>query len=160
MIPFFTQANLPNPPGYKPIKDKLVSILQGISVNGISLFEVVSGKEEKKLKAFPAACVTAKEHSSDFYTVGKGGSNNRVYHHYIRLYFRTDENNDPDYEDVLELVADWVIFTLEQNSDPVSGVWDWMIPISGVWGEGEKQTPLRVFEIVVASTLKASRSIS
>jgi hypothetical protein len=156
MIPFFTQSNFPLPPGYKPIKDHLVSILQGIVVNNISLLPTVSGREEKKLTSFPAACVTAKEHSSSFESLD---ANKRVYEHYIRLYFRTDEQNDPDYEDVLELVADQVIFTLEQNFKPIDGIWDWSIPISGVWGEGEKDMPLRVFEIVVASTLHVKRLI-
>src|SRR2546423_15057508 len=95
---------------YLPIKNQLVAILQGVSSVAF-----VSGKEEKKLTTFPAACVSAKEHSSEYHTIGSGGANKRVYQHYIRVYFGTDEQNDPDYEDILESVADDVIVALEHN---------------------------------------------
>src|SRR5947199_10418591 len=137
---------------YLPLKNQIVDILQGVSV-----VASVSGKEEKKLTTCPAACVSAKEHSSEYHTVGSGGANKRVYQHYIRLYFGTDETNDPDYEDVLESVADDVIVALEHNIT-LNGACDYSIPLSGTWGEAEKDgKPLRVFEIVESATIHVTR---
>src|SRR5947199_102090 len=97
--------------GYKPIKDQIVAVLQGVSS-----LKVVYGKLEKAFSGYPAACVFAKEHMSEYQTQGGvGGRNKRVYQHFIHIYFRTDENNDSDYEDVLESTADDVIAALEHN---------------------------------------------
>jgi hypothetical protein len=136
---------------YKPIKDQIVAVLQGVSS-----VASVSGKEEKKLTNFPAACVSAKEHSSEYHTIGSGGANKEIYQHFVRLYFRVDETNDPDYEDILESVADDVIAALRHNIT-LNGSCDYSLPVSGVWMEGEKETPVRVFEIVEQATLHVTR---
>src|SRR4051812_3723736 len=112
--------------GYKQIKDQIVAILQTVSE-----LEVVYGKEEKAIKTFPAACVLAKEHTSRFYTVGSGGRNERQYQHYVRIYFRTDEANDPDYEDIIESIADKVVQAFESNIT-LNGACNWAIPTSGI----------------------------
>src|SRR5438874_7390230 len=106
---------------YQAIKNQLVTILQGVSS-----IKKVYGREEKLIDQFPAACVSAKDHVSAYQTVGSGGGNKRIYQHYIRLYFRTDETNDPDFEDVLESTADAVITALEHNVQ-VANVWDYAI---------------------------------
>ncbi len=137
--------------GYKTIKDQIVAILQTVTE-----LEVVYGKDEKALKLFPSACVSAKEHTSRFYTVGSGGRNERQYQHYVRLYFRTDEVNDPDYEDILESVADKVVQAFESNIT-LNGVCNWAIPTSGIWRFGEKESPVRIFELVIASTAVIKR---
>lgn len=137
--------------GFKTIKDQIVAILQTVSE-----LEVVYGKEEKAIAKFPAACVSAKEHSSRFYTVGSGGRNERQYQHYVRIYFRTDESNDADYEDVLESVADKVVQAFESNTT-LNGSCNWSIPTSGIWRFGEKETPVRIFELVITSTAVVKR---
>ena len=75
---------------YKSIKDQIVAVLG--TVSGI---EAVYGKEAKVLNegGYPAATVEAKGHSSNYYTVGPNGMNERVYEHFIRIYFRTDETD-------------------------------------------------------------------
>ncbi len=139
--------------GYKAIKDQLVSIL-----GGVSSIKTVSSNEPKGLNegGYPIAAVSAKEHTSNFYSVGPSGSNERVYQHYIRVYFRTDETNNPDYEDVLETTIDDVITAIETNIT-LNNTVDWAIPISGVWRYGEKESPLRICELVVASTVHVAR---
>src|SRR4051812_13105403 len=107
---------------YKNTKDAIVTILQGVSS-----LKVVYGKEEKAVKQFPAACVSASGHQNAFHDLA---GNDKTYHHYVRIYFRTDEQNDPDYEDVLERVADDVIATLEHNIT-LNGSCDWALPTSG-----------------------------
>ncbi len=137
--------------GYKTIKDQLVTILQGVTS-----LKVVYGKEEKAVKQFPAACVSAKEHTSDFSSVGIGGTNERVYKHFVRIYFRTDEANDPDYEDILENVADDVISAIEHNVT-LNGACEYAIPTSGVWRFADKESPVRLLELVVSARLHAQR---
>ncbi len=137
--------------GYKTIKDQLVEILKTVSE-----IKTVYGKEEKSLANFPAACVSAKEHASRFNSVGQSGSNERHYQHYVRVYFRTDEKNDPDYEDVLENVVDKVVQAIESNPT-LNGACAFAIPSSGIWRFGEKETPVRIFELVVTSTVYVRR---
>ena len=128
--------------GYKPIKDAIVIIL-----GTVSALKVVYGKEEKALKQFPAATVSAKEHSAELHDTV---ANLKTYQHYVRLYFRTDEQNDPDYEDVLEITADAVIAALEHDLT-LGGVVDWALPTSGMWRNVEKETNVRMLELVVTS---------
>ena len=134
--------------GYKPIKDQIVSIL-----GSVSNLAVVYGKEEKSIKLFPAACVSAKEHTAELHDTV---ANLETYQHYIRLYFRTDEANDPDYEDVLETTADAVIAAIDHNLT-LNGTVDWCVPTSGVWRFAEKESPVRMFEIVVTSRARIVR---
>lgn len=134
--------------GYKPIKDAIVTIL-----GTVSSLKVVYGKEEKALAKFPAATVSAKEHVAEFHDTV---ANLKTYSHFVRLYFRTDEANDPDYEDVIESVADDVITALEHDIT-LGGAVDWSLPTSGVWKNGEKETNVRYLEIVVASRARVVR---
>ena len=134
--------------GYLPVKNQLVSILQGVSS-----LKVVYGKEAKALGQFPAACVSAMGHENSFHDLA---ANDKTYHHFVRIYFRTDENNDADYEDVLESVADDVITALEHNLT-LNGSCDWSLPTSGNWGFGEKEVPVRYLELVVTSRARVIR---
>ena len=138
--------------GYKLIKDTLVTIL-----GDVASLKSVYGKEEKNVLdgGLPAACVSAKEHSSQFNSVGSGGTNERVYQHYIRIYFRTDEKNDADYEDVLESVADDVVAILEKNVN-LNGICEYALPTSGVWTFDE-HIPARVFELVMSTHVHIKR---
>ena len=137
--------------GYKTIKDKLVELL-----GEVTEIKVVYGKEEKAVGQFPAACVSAISHYSRFDSMGSSGTNERVYNHLINVYFRVDENNDADYEDVLEGVADAIIAKLE--TDPTLGdTIEYGLPSSAVWHFGEKETPVRVFEITFTSTVHIRR---
>lgn len=140
--------------GFKLIKDQLVII-----VDSIVEIKVVYGKEEKTLKQFPAACISAKENTAEYHSVGNSGSNKRTYQHYIRLYFRTDETNDPDYEDILESVADKLIDKLDTNIT-LNGTCNYSIASNGAWRFGEKEVPVRVFELVVTSTAHVRRDTS
>ena len=70
-----------------------------------------------------------------------GGANKRTYEHYINLYFRTDENNDPDYEDILATTADAVIAAIDHDIT-LGGTVDWAIVSSSEWTEGKTETPL------------------
>ena len=138
-------------PGYLPIKSAIVTILEGVT----SLKKVYS-KEEKAPADFPAACVSAKDHTATFCSVGIGGTNERKYNHLVRIYFRTDEENDSDYEDILESVADDVIFALESNID-LNGSCEYAIPTSGVWRFGAKQVPVRFLELTVTASVHIKR---
>jgi hypothetical protein len=139
--------------GYIPIKNALVAVLQ--TVGSVA---VVYGKEEAAPTSFPAACVSAKDYVSNYESLGSHGLNKRIYQHYIRLYFRIDEKNDADYEDVLESTADDVLAALESNTNlNLGGTCDYSIPMSGQWLDGVKETPVRCFEIVNAATVLVSR---
>ncbi len=134
--------------GYKPIKDAIVAILSTVSE-----LKAVYGKEEKAIKQFPAACISAKEHQAELHDTV---ANLKSYQHYVRLYFRTDERNDPDYEDVLEITADAVITALEHDLT-LGGTVDWAMPTSGLWRNVEKETPVRMLELVVTSKARVVR---
>ncbi len=134
--------------GYLPVKNQIVAILQGVSS-----LKVVYGKEAKQLGQFPAACVSAMGHENAFHDLA---ANDKTYHHYVRIYFRTDEANDADYEDVLESVADSVIAALEGNLT-LNNTCDWAMPTSGNWGFGEKEVPVRYLELVVTSRARVVR---
>lgn len=127
--------------GFRTIKTQLVSILQTVSS-----VMVVYGKEEKELKQFPAVCISGDDYQGEYLSIGTGGSNQETYQHIIRIYFRTDEANDPDYEDILESVVDDVIAVLRHNIT-LNGSCDWSLPISGRWDFGTKEVPVRFFEL-------------
>ena len=139
------------PFGYKPIKDAIVTKLNPLVTAGT--LKVVYGKEEKAIKQFPAVCVSAKGHEAELHDTV---SNRKHYQHFVRIYFRTDEGNDPDYEDVLTTVADAVITALEADLT-LGGVVDWALPTSGTWQNVEKETPLRCLELVVQSEARIVR---
>lgn len=126
--------------GYLSTKNAIVAILETVPS-----LKVVYPKEEKAISQFPAACVSAAGHTAELHDTV---SNRKHYQHFVRLYFRTDENNDADYEDVLETVADEVIAALEHDVT-LGGAVDWSLPTSGTWGNGEKETPVRYLEIIV-----------
>jgi hypothetical protein len=138
--------------GYLAIKAQIVAILETIT----SLKEVY-GKEPKTVTQFPAACVSADSDDEQFDSVGANGTNEAVYRHFVRIYFRTDENNDADYEDVLEGVVDAVKAKFRQNIS-LHGTCEYSIPSSGRWGfTNEKETPMRYYEMVVSSTVHVRR---
>ncbi len=137
--------------GYKVIKDQIVAIL-----GGVSILKVVYGKEEKAIKAFPAACISAKEDTEEFNSVGSGGSNEAKYSLFIRLYFRTDEANDPDYEDILEGVADSVKQALRSNIT-LNNTCEYALPVSGTWMDGQKEAPVRVYQMVETAIVHMKR---
>ena len=134
--------------GYKPIKDAIVAIL-----GTVPALKVVYGKEEKALAQFPAATVSAKEHTAELHDTT---ANLKTYAHYVRLYFRTDDENNPDYEDILETTADAVITALEHDMT-LGGVVDWSLPTQGVWRNVEKETPVRMLEITLMSRARVVR---
>lgn len=134
--------------GYKSVKDALVTKLQAVTS-----LKVVYGKEEKAIAQFPAACVTAKAHTAQLHD---SVANLKKYQHTINLYFRTDETNDADYEDVLESVADDVITALEADLT-LGGVVDWSLPTSGNWRWASKETNVRVLEITFTSQARVVR---
>lgn len=139
--------------GYKAIKDQIVSIL-----GTVGSLNIVYSKEAKALNdgGYPAATVQAKSHGNEFYTVGPGGSNKRSYQHYIRVYFRTDEKNDPDYEDVLTATVDDVTVAFDQNVQ-LNGIVDFSVLSSGDWKDGQKENPVRYCELVLMSTVRVNR---
>jgi hypothetical protein len=134
--------------GYKTVKDAIVTTLQGVTS-----LKIVYGKEEKAIKKFPAACVSAKEHNNIYNDLA---GNSRSVVHYIRLYFRTDETNDPDYEDILESVADEVINALEHDVT-LGGACEFTKPTNGVWGNADKEVPVRMLEITLESRKREVR---
>ena len=134
--------------GYKSIKDALVTIL-----GTVSELKVVYGKEEKALGQFPAATVSAKEHTAELHDTT---ANLKNYAHYVRLYFRTDDENNPDYEDILETTADAVIAAIEHDMT-LGGVVDWSLPTQGIWRNVEKETPVRMLELTVMSRARVVR---
>ncbi len=137
---------------YKPVKDAIVTILNTLAP---ATLKVVYSKEEKKLENFPAACVSYVGHTAELHD---SVSNRKHYQHYVRVYFRTDETNDPDYEDVLGAVADTVIQALEHDLT-LGGVVDWSLPTSGRWLASPtiKETPVRYLELIVKSEARVIR---
>src|SRR5579884_3819861 len=134
--------------GYKSIKDSIVTIL-----GTVPSLKVVYAKEEKAIKQFPAATVSAKQHTAELHD---SVANLKTYQHFVRIYFRTDELNDADYEDVLESVADDVITALEHDIT-LGGVCDWSLPTSAVWKDMVKEAPVRVLEITVTAKARVIR---
>ena len=134
--------------GYKPIKDAIVTVL-----GTVPSLKVVYGKEEKAIAQFPAATVSAKEHQASLHDTV---ANDKTYFHFIRLYFRTDEINDADYEDVLESCADDVIAALEHDLT-LGGVVQWSLPTQGQWRNVTKETNMRCLEITFASRARIVR---
>jgi hypothetical protein len=137
--------------GFISIKSQLVATLQTVAS-----LKVVYGKEEKVFSGYPAACVSGNGYQGQFQTVGGSGANKETYQHFVRLYFRTDEANDPDYEDVLESVADDVIAALRHNVK-LNNTCDYSLPLSGRWLDGQKESPVRVFEIIESATVYVTR---
>jgi hypothetical protein len=137
--------------GYKNIKDQIVTVLN--TVTGIA---VVYAKEAKALGSYPAATVEAKGHANKFSSIGVGGVDERTYQHIVRLYFRTDEANDPDYEDILEGLAD----TMQQafdNNITLNGACNYAILTGGSWRYGTKESPVRIAEFTVTSVVRIQR---
>lgn len=140
--------------GYKPIKDALVTILGAVS--GV---QVVYGKEPKAVGNFPAIAVSAKSDAESYRSIGPGGTNEVQYQHFVRVYFRTDEQNDPDYEDICTTIVDSVKQTLRANIT-LNGSCNYSIPVAGQWAYGEKESPVRIYELTVNSTVYLKRDTS
>lgn len=137
--------------GYKPIKDAIVDVLEDVTS-----LKIVYGKEPKEVGQYPAACVSAHSDDEQFDSVGLSGTNEAVYRHFVRVYFRTDEANDPDYEDVLESVVDDIKAKIRQNIN-LNVTCEYAIPSSGQWGYGQKECPVRYYEMIVSSTVHMRR---
>jgi len=138
--------------GYKPVKDGIVAILNTLKPD---VLKEVYTKEQKELTAFPCTTIEAKEDSADFHDTV---SNLKVYQHFVRIYFRTDEKNDPDYEDVLETAVDAVKAALEHDIT-LGGICDWAMPTSGIWkgDPNTKNTPVRFYEMTVTTKARVVR---
>jgi hypothetical protein len=137
--------------GYKSVKDQLVSILQGISS-----LKIVYGKEPKTITQFPAACVSAESDTEDFNSMGASGTNEVEIRHHIRVYFRTDEANDPDYEDILESTVDDIKQALRANIT-LNGVCEYATPAGGTWRNVEKEVPVRMYDMTTHASLHLRR---
>jgi len=57
---------------------------------------------------------------------------------------------------VLESVADDVQAAFEANIT-LNGACEYSIPSSGVWSFGFKETPVRIFELIITSTVHVRR---
>ena len=137
--------------GYKPIKDAIVSIL-----GGVTGLKIVYGKEEKAIKQFPAACVSAQGDDEAFDSIGSSGTNEVNIRHIIRVYFRLDEQLDKDYEDILETVVDDIKQALRSNVT-LNGTCEYSVPSFGQWRTGMKETPVRVYELTNTANVHLRR---
>ena len=137
--------------GYSSIKDAIVTIL-----GNVTSLKVVYGKNAKALLQFPCACVYADSDSEEFNSIGTGGSNEMTVKHHIDIHFRTDEGNDPDYEDILESVADDVKQALRSNVT-LNSTCEYAVPAEGTWHYGEKETPTRVYSITTRASVHLRR---
>jgi len=137
--------------GYKAIKDAIVTILETVPS-----LKIVYGKEAKALANFPAACVSANSDDEEFSSIGASGTNLVVIKHNIRVYFRVDEKNDADYEDVLEACVDDIKQAIRSNVT-LNGTCEYAAPATGVWRDGVKETPVRVYEMTTRATVHLRR---
>ena len=135
---------------YKAVKDALKTIL-----GTVTQISVVYDGEKPKLVKFPAACVSAKGHVAQLHDTV---SNSKTYQHFVRIYFQTNQEQDADYEDVLESVADAAITALEHDLT-LGGTCDWSLPTSGDWrgSPTAKEVPVKYIEIVVTSRARVVR---
>ena len=135
---------------YKSVKDAIITILRTVSA-----ISVVYDGEVPKLVKFPAACVSARGHVASLHDTV---SNLKTYQHFVRIYFQTNQEQDADYEDVLEGVADSAIAALEHDLT-LGGTCDWSLPTSGEWRANPtaKEVPVKYIEIVVTSKARSIR---
>src|SRR4051794_9826760 len=125
--------------GYVAIGTKIIDLLDDLGD-----FSKLYNYDPNELGGYPAATVAAIGHQNTFKTIGAGGANDRQNRFMIRLYYRTD--NDEDAESILRDLADKVITKIEANVT-VAGVWDIAEPTESVWRTGEREVPILAVEI-------------
>jgi hypothetical protein len=94
------------------------------------------------IQSFPAAVVTASGHQDRFRDTA---ANIRSYIFLIRLYYRTDVEQDA--ETILQGLTDQVIEKLEAHVTE-QGVWDIARPLNATWTY-DPDEPRRIVEITV-----------
>lgn len=134
--------------GYQDIATQLINILTGITdINR------VYGFEPKELKDYPTATVTALSHKDTFKDTA---SNQRLFIFMIRLYYRTDIEEDA--ETILRALTDQVIGALESNVRLNNAV-DFARPTEARWLYQEREVPVRVVEIEIEASMRVQRSV-
>ncbi len=134
--------------GYQDIATQLINILTGITdINR------VYGFEPKELKDYPTATVTALSHKDTFKDTA---SNQRLFTFMIRLYYRTDIEEDA--ETILRALTDQVIGALESNVRLNNAV-DFARPTEARWLYQEREVPVRVVEIEIEASMRVQRSV-
>ena len=112
-------------------------------LNTIVEFNAVYNYEPKELLKYPTATVTALSHEDIF---SDTATNTRVFTFTIRLYYRTDLEDDA--ESILRDLADKVIVALE--ADPtLSGACDFAKPTKASWTYSEREVPVRIVEMTI-----------
>lgn len=126
------------------------SQLKGI-LDSISEFNVVYEYEEKELAKYPAATITALSHTDEF---NDTAANNRVFTFNIRLYFRTDTEEDA--ESILRDLTDKVIVAVE-NDVTLDNTVDFARPTGARWLFQEREVPVRVVEVTIEVVKRVAR---
>lgn len=131
---------------YVSLASALVNILSNIS----SIVAIYS-YEPKELKDYPAATVTALRHQDTFLDTA---ANKRVFTFNIRVYFRTDVEQDA--ESILRGIVDQIISAIESNVT-LSGACDFARPTEAVWDYQERELPVRVAVLSVECVKRINR---
>lgn len=117
----------------------------------ISELNIVYEYEAKQLKKYPAATVSASSHTDVF---NDTASNLRTFVFTIRLYYRTD--TDEDAESILRELTDRVIVAIETDTTLASTA-DFTLPTEGRWLFIEREVPVRVVELTVQAVIHIAR---
>jgi hypothetical protein len=130
---------------YVSISAKLIELL-----DQITQIEQLYNYQPDSIQTYPAAVVTASGHQDTFRDTA---ANNRRFTFLIRLYYRTDAEQDA--ESILQDLTDKVIAKLEANVT-VAGVWDILRPLSASWTYHDEK-PERIVEITVSAEKRVAR---
>lgn len=131
---------------YVSLGSALTTILESISD-----INAVYNHEPKELKDYPAVTVTALRHQDTF---SDTAANKRVFTFNIRVYFRTDVEQDA--ESVLRGIVDQIISAIESNVT-LSGACDFARPTEAVWDYQERELPVRVAVLSVECVKRINR---
>ena len=131
---------------YVNIAAELVAIL-----NTITEFNAVYNYEKKELEKYPCATVTALSHSDEF---ADTSSNQRTFRFSIRLYYRTDTEQDA--ETILRDLVDKVIVAIEAKPR-LNNVVDFARPIDATWDYTERELPVRYCAITIECLTRLPR---
>lgn len=131
---------------YVSIAAAIVTKLQTVTE-----LEQVFSHEPKELGKFPSATVTAFAHKDTF---ADTAANQREFIFMIRLYYRTDAEQDA--ETILRNVTDKVIEKIESDVT-LGGSCDFARPSEGKWLYQTREVPVRVVEVTIECLKRLNR---
>lgn len=114
---------------YHAIRDKIVELLEGVTLDASSAFTTVSKEPRNTFDGYPAATVVPSRIDSDYLTVAQ---NQREYGFAVSMYYPLSETEWSTAIEVMLRLTDACLDVLDQSID-LDGVCDFLRAVPAEW---------------------------